>query len=174
MSYLHCSKLIKYMQNYKFLTLTETTAWDTSFIMKNFQVHGFRQHKTQGNSWRQLVVRQYTGFSQHRSSQSSLWSGEGHTMRQTCTNTQGITGRPQQSGPYLLGENFKRLYRVAHCKEKSSLLYVFSLTVLVWLYVSVCMCVCVCFSGSLANIRGHLGKGRERSGGIIGGRGRRG
>lgn len=59
----------------------------------------------------------------------------------------GDSRTPQQSGPYLLGENFKRLYRVAHCKEKSSLFYVFSLTVsvFVWLYVRVCMCDCICF-----------------------------
>lgn len=91
---------------------------------------------------------------------NSLRSGWGHTMRQTCTNSQGDSRRPQQSekpqsGPYLLGENFKRLYRVAHCihkkknKKKSLLFYVFSLTVsvVVWLLVGVrvCMCVCICF-----------------------------
>lgn len=59
-----------------------------------------------------------------------------------------------QSEPYLLGENFKRLYRVAHCKSKQIFLsYVFSLTVavLVSLHVSarVCMCVCKCFQACM-------------------------
>lgn len=68
----------------------------------------------------------------------------------------GDSRRPQQSekpqsGPYLLGENFKRLYRVAHCIHKKKnvkkilvVLCVLSNCVCNSVAVSRCTCMHVC------------------------------
>ena len=124
---------------------------------------------TQGNSSRQLVSEHPvggTGFSQHGSSQEALGQVGESNMQQHSGDSKS---EKPPSGPYLLGENFKRLYRVAHCKKKkkSSLFYVFSLTVsvLVWLFVGVhvCMCVGMCFRACMG-----IGVIRKGRGGSVG------
>lgn len=75
--------------------------------------------------------------------------------------------RKAQRVSYLLGENFERLYRVAHCigfkkrggkKESPSprlvAVYVFSLAAAA--SAGVCMCVCICSRACMS----------ERSGGV--------
>lgn len=123
---------------------------------------------TSNTKHRETVQDSLLGNNQSDSTQGSVSTGPvgqvGDTPRETSMHQHsGDSRRPQQgekpqSGPYLLGENFKRLYRVAHCKkEKSFLFYVFSLTLSVRPYVGVCMCVCICF-------RACMGKGVTKKG----------
>lgn len=122
----------------------------------SFNLKIFCRYSPHSLNVKYLTVRQ---LSQCRASQIAIGQvGDKSLEKHAPGRRRFKENEKPQSGPYLLGENFKRLYRVAHCKNKQTkrkifLSYVFSLTVavLVSLHVSarVCMCVCKCFQACM-------------------------